>query len=67
MQGGNNKANSFRKNISSPKVIKMDASLEAKKVVCGNSYTLVLCDNGAVYSWGIGSSGSLGLGELKTV
>ena len=43
------------------------ADLAVTKIVCGNSYTLVLCENGHVYSWGIGKSGSLGLGELHTV
>ena len=41
--------------------------LAVTKVVCGDCYTLVLCENGNVYSWGIGKSGSLGLGELHTV
>ena len=54
--------------IARPKVIKLPgADLAVAKVVCGNSYSLVLCENGAVYSWGIGKSGSLGLGELHTV
>ena len=43
------------------------SELAVTKVACGNSYTLVLCENGHVYSWGIGKSGSLGLGELHTV
>ena len=54
--------------ISRPKVIKMpDTEIAVTKVVCGNSYTLVLGENGHVYSWGIGKSGSLGLGELHTI
>jgi len=36
-------------------------------VACGNSFSLALTESGDVYSWGIGKSGSLGLGEILTV
>ena len=33
------------------------------KVACGSSHTLAVGQNGQVYSWGLGFSGALGLGE----
>lgn len=37
--------------------------IKVQKVECGSSFTLVLTQNGWLYSWGFGKSGSLGLGE----
>lgn len=45
-------------------------SLTDKKVIrvaTGNSYSLALTQSGDVYAWGIGKSGSLGLGEITTI
>ena len=36
------------------------------KVECGSSFTLVLTEDGLLFSWGFGKSGSLGLGETST-
>jgi len=33
------------------------------KVACGSSHTLAIGQNGQVYSWGLGFSGALGIGE----
>ena len=40
---------------------------QIERVCCGNSYSLAMTGNGEVYAWGIGKSGSLGLGEIVTV
>ena len=40
---------------------------QIERVACGNSYSLAMTGNGEVYAWGIGKSGSLGLGEITTV
>ena len=40
---------------------------QIERVACGNSYSLAMTCNGEVYAWGIGKSGSLGLGEITTV
>ncbi len=37
------------------------------RVECGNSFSIALTQNGDVYAWGIGKSGSLGLGEISTI
>ena len=44
--------------------------LRWKRVVemaCGDAHNLVRCLDGSVYSWGLGSSGRLGLGNFKSV
>jgi alpha-tubulin suppressor-like RCC1 family protein len=33
------------------------------KVACGSSHTLAMSENGQAYSWGLGFSGALGIGE----
>ncbi|XP_060103050.1 probable E3 ubiquitin-protein ligase HERC6 [Heteronotia binoei] len=43
-------------------------SLEAQTIVhisCGKEHSLAICSNGRVFSWGAGTSGQLGTGELK--
>lgn len=52
---------------SRPKIIPLNYEDQIVKVVCGNSYSLALTESGTVYSWGIGKSGSLGLGELSII
>jgi len=37
------------------------------EVSCGSAHSMVLLENGAVYSFGLGSSGQLGLGHRNTV
>ena len=39
-----------------------DEGILVTKVKCGSAYTLALTNQGKVYSWGLGSSGCLGLG-----
>ena len=41
----------------------INPKIQATKVECGSSFTLVLTSQGHLYSWGFGKSGSLGLGE----
>ena len=41
--------------------------MQVERVACGNSHSLVLTRKGEVYAWGIGKSGSLGLGEITTL
>ena len=41
--------------------------MQVERVSCGNSFSLVLTRKGDVFAWGIGKSGSLGLGEITTV
>ena len=36
-------------------------------MACGNSFSIALTQQGTVYAWGIGKSGSLGLGESSAV
>ncbi|EKX46775.1 hypothetical protein GUITHDRAFT_40435, partial [Guillardia theta CCMP2712] len=46
------------------------STLRWKRVVemaCGDAHNLVRCLDGSVYSWGLGSSGRLGLGNFKSV
>jgi len=46
------------------------SSLRWIKVVdmaCGDAHNLVRCLDGSVYSWGLGTSGRLGLGDFKSV
>lgn len=52
---------------SRPKIIPLNYEEQIVKVVCGNSYSLALTEKGTIYSWGIGKSGSLGLGELSII
>ena len=33
------------------------------KVACGSSHTLAISEHGQAYSWGLGFSGALGIGE----
>ncbi|XP_060103053.1 probable E3 ubiquitin-protein ligase HERC6 [Heteronotia binoei] len=43
-------------------------ALEAQTIVhvsCGKEHSLAICSNGRVFSWGAGTSGQLGTGELK--
>ncbi|KAL8206720.1 UNVERIFIED_CONTAM: hypothetical protein K2H54_021444 [Gekko kuhli] len=43
-------------------------ALEAQTIVhvnCGKEHSLAVCSNGRVFSWGAGTSGQLGTGELK--
>eukprot|EP00961_Rhodomonas_salina_P121328 1633174-Rhodomonas_salina.1 len=45
-------------------------SLRWKSIVevsCGDSHNLARAGDGAVYAWGLGASGRLGLGDFKTV
>ena len=49
------------------KVLGQLTPLQITRVACGNSYSLALSQSGKVYSWGIGKSGSLGLGEISTI
>ena len=51
-----------REHFEKPKIIKFDNDPAVIKVVCGDTYTLCLTENGNVYSWGKGIAGSLGLG-----
>ena len=57
-----NKIKTDRERFSKPKIIKFENDPAVIKVVCGDTYTLCLTENGNVYSWGKGLSGSLGLG-----
>ena len=41
--------------------------LQVISVACGNSYSIALTQTGGVYAWGIGKSGSLGLGEISAI
>ena len=49
------------------KVLGQLTELQVVRVACGNSYSLALTQSGHVYAWGIGKSGSLGLGEISTI
>lgn len=49
------------------KVLGQLTGLQVTSAACGNSYSLVLTQDGAVYAWGIGKSGSLGLGEITAI
>ena len=46
-----------------PSVVKFDNTVIIEKVACGSSYSIALSADGLVYSWGLGNSGGLGLGE----
>ncbi len=50
-----------------PRTVNFPNGQEIRKVTCGNSFTLALSSSGQVYSWGLGSSGGLGLGERNIV
>lgn len=46
----------------------MKNNLEGKKIIsiaCGKLFTMVLSNNGNVYSWGINTYGQLGIGNCK--
>ena len=49
------------------KVLGHLTGLQVISVACGNSYSLALTQKGTVYAWGIGKSGSLGLGEISAI
>lgn len=47
-----------------PSVVKFpDPTTIIQKVSCGSAFTLAMTTEGQVYSWGLGNSGGLGLGE----
>ncbi|XP_018392774.1 PREDICTED: RCC1 and BTB domain-containing protein 1-like [Cyphomyrmex costatus] len=53
--------------LSSPTPMRLD-SLHGKKVVyiaCGATFTIVIMDNGNVYSWGSNKYGQLGVGDER--
>ncbi len=37
------------------------------QVVCGGEHTMVICQQGRVFSWGRGNCGQTGLGTTETV
>lgn len=47
-----------------PSVVKFpDPTIIVQKVSCASSFTLAMTSDGFVYSWGLGNSGGLGIGE----
>ena len=48
-----------------PSIVKFDENIIIMKVACGNSFTMALSFDELVYSWGLGNSGGLGLGEVN--
>jgi len=49
-----------------PSIVKFpDPTIIIQKVSSGSSFTLAMSTDGFVYSWGLGNSGGLGLGELS--
>lgn len=48
-----------------PKVVEALQSKDVKKVVCGTTHTVVLTNEGEVFSWGSGYGGKLGQGHLR--
>ena len=55
------------KEIDSPKKVEffIKNKLKIIKICCGGYHTIVLCDNGDIYSFGKGSYGQLGYGESE--
>lgn len=53
--------------IMKPCMVKFpDSNTIIYKVSCGLSFCLALSEDGLVYSWGLGNSGGLGLGERSS-
>jgi alpha-tubulin suppressor-like RCC1 family protein len=49
-----------------PSVVKFpEPTIIIYKVSCGSSFSLAMSTEGNVYSWGLGNSGGLGLGEVS--
>ena len=55
-----------KEDFANPKKMNFQSEVEIEKIECGDSYTIALDSKGQVWSWGIGKSGSLGLGEVLT-
>ena len=54
-----------RKNVSPPSSStpsQINCLPRVEKVACGEGHSIAICEEGAVYSWGYGSCGQLGLG-----
>lgn len=47
--------------------IQLFGSLRCRDVACGNSFSVVVSQNGNVFSWGLWSHGRLGLGPIPVI
>ena len=54
----------YKPTIISPQIFK---NSEIIKISCGEAHSVVLTNNGEVYSWGFGSNGQLGLGFCEDI
>lgn len=48
-----------------PKVVEALQSKDVMKIACGTTHTVVLTNEGEVFSWGLGYGGKLGQGHLR--
>ena len=54
-----------RFNVNDPVRVESLAHEHVVQVACGQQHTIALCENGHVYSWGLGVFGQLGHGTLR--
>jgi X-linked retinitis pigmentosa GTPase regulator len=51
---------------SSPCLVESLVNKTAVTLSCGWGHSAVICDDGSLYTWGVGESGALGLGTTET-
>ena len=51
--------------LSDPKFVSALEGIECCQVACGFAYTAVVTTEGALYTWGAGENGRLGLGDVE--
>lgn len=51
---------------ASPCLVESLRGENCKKISCGGGHSLVVTEDGTLFSWGFGDSGALGLGTLQT-
>lgn len=61
-RGGGRLGHAGMDNVLSPKVVDALSSVVVREVACGAMHTAVVCENGALYTFGRGSEGQLGHG-----
>lgn len=57
---------SFFRSYDRPKMIEFFQGKHIKDIACGSAHSAAITSNGELYTWGLGSNGQLGHGDIAT-